>query len=115
MEGQFRGNLMNLERNKIKVEGRNAVKTHLEKDGWQVLFFNNNKDYPVDVRAVKSFDKIVGHISYWSEDWRDRNEIRKKLNELKTEAKKTLAYPFVIGLSFDKEGTVQEIDYQQLL
>ena len=106
---------MRLEKKDIIIQSRKAVKSHLEADGWQILFFNTTREYPVDVRAVKGYDKIVGHISYRSKDWRDRDEISKRLNELKTEAEKTLAYPFSIEVSIDNKGTVQDIVYNQLM
>jgi hypothetical protein len=105
---------MKVEKDELIRKGLEAVKKNLEEDGWQILLENRNDDIPLDIKAVRGPDKIICHIDFNSKDLSDDDDLQKKLSMLKTEAKKTLSYPFLIEVTFDDQNSVDDISYRQI-
>jgi len=100
---------------KLHLAGRTAVKKSLVEDGWKVLFENRNSDDPVDIKAVKGIDKILIHIILNSKEDTQIEKIEKKLLILKKRAEESNAYAFKVNVEIDKEESLKDIKFSQLV
>ncbi|MGA1819649.1 MAG: hypothetical protein ACMUHU_01430 [Thermoplasmatota archaeon] len=100
---------------KLQRAGRAAVKKSLIEDGWKVLFENRNSDEPVDIRAVKGFDKILVHIMLNSNGGTGSEELERKLSILKKRADESNAYAFKVKVEMDKDENLKDIHFSQLV
>jgi hypothetical protein len=96
-------------------EGIDAVKKNLEEDGWQILLQNRSDDNPLDIRAMRGADVIICHISHQLNGEGADPDLKTNLKALKDRAIRSNAFPFSVEVHYRKDGTINDILYQQVL